>query len=58
MLVKKERISLRKIFNFQQELRRIFWIMSQNNIEANAENCEMEDGPFRKKIKLEHDLNE
>ena len=32
--------------------------MSQNNIEANAENCEMEDGPFRKKIKLEHDLNE
>ena len=33
--------------------------MSQNNIETNAENYEIEDGPFRKKIKLEYDnINE
>ena len=33
--------------------------MSQNNIETNAENYEIEDGPFRKKIKLAYDnINE
>lgn len=30
--------------------------MSESQIETNAENHEMEDGPFRKKIKLEHDI--
>ena len=30
--------------------------MCQNNIETNAENYEIEDGLFRKKIKLKHDI--